>query len=802
MIVIVEFTARDNHHAPFNASFAKVVCAAFPEQEIELHADATHLPHVREMLGKEPGNLRLVPLALSDRWPEQPELVCIGRLWRDVRLIERLTRQRGQEPLALVVSSASATAIVAARIVQAIFWRRRLWVQLPLHGQLGGINGWRTRNPLLRAIDLRSAIARCHGPRFRYLVFEHGIKEALRLIFPATARDVDVLPHPINGEESGRVMAPELGKPIRIAILGVATRAKGFDIYLQAAATLAKEHPGRLEFHAIGRLHPDLAGLDCSALTGGIGVAELSREEFRRRLAEMHYVCLPFRSSYYELSASGTLIDAIVFAKPLFAIDDGILDRIFREAGDIGCACRDTSELIDAFRDLARRPEHYVTRYPGQVEAMRRLQSARTPQALASDYRAALPGFAEMAADSQADTGQPGEERPLRIAIACSGLGHVHRGVEAWAGDLAAELHRQGAQVTLFQAGDHLNEWTKSVWCLRRTGRVARLLGPVFRYFGAWRYGLGNDYEVEQASFCLALWPKIRADFDILHVQDSTIALIFEHLHRIGWSRPRVVLADGTEVPPMILRRFSAIQHLTPAAAAGWGAIRPPGQRTYTIPNFIDTELFRPADRLAARAALGLPADALIVLSCAALRKTHKRIDYLVREFAQFLGRYDGRALLLVAGGSESETAELTRRGKQLLGDNVQFLVNYPRSLMPELYRTADLFALASLHELFGIVLLEAMASGLPVACHDSPVFRHVVGSAGLFGNLEREGTLCQMFGALAVPPRRAALAARARPHVEACFSAPVVVRQASAMYRDLCSVRSAMRPLGGIEPA
>lgn len=802
MIVCVELTARGNHHAPFNASFVQTVCAAFPAQEIEFHADASHLAQVREMIGRPPDNLRLLALALSDRWPEQPELVCLGRLWRDLRVIERLTRRRRREPLALVVSSASATAIIAARIVQTVFRWRRLRVQVPLHGQLGGINGWRPRNPLYRAIDLRSAIGRCHGPRLRYLVFEHGIKDALRRIFPATVRDVDVLPHPINGDEVGPVAVPEPGEPLRIAILGVATRAKGFDVYLDAAAALAREYPGRLEFHAIGRLHPELAGLDTSVLSGGIGFAELSREDFRQRLAQMHYVCLPFRPSYYEFSASGTLIDAIGFAKPLFAIADGILDGIFREAGDIGYACRDANGLINAFRDLARQPERFLARYHSQVEALRRLRLARLPQNLARDYRASLPHFPEEAAGRRSNAERRADGRPLRIAVACSGLGHIPRGVEAWASDLAAGLHRQGAHVTLFQAGARDNEWTRSVWCLRRTGRVARLLGPVFRHLGAWRYGLGNDYEVEQASFALALWPKIHADFDVLHVQDSTIGLIFECLHRNGWSRPRVVLANGTEAPPMILRRFSAIQHLTPAASADWVTCRPPGQRVYTIPNFIDTERFCPGDRRAARDALGLPADSLVVLCCSALRKTHKRIDYLIREFAQFLGRYDAPALLLIAGANDSETPGLMRLGKQLLGDNVRFLVDCPRPLMPELYRAADLFALASLHELFGIVLLEAMASGLPVACHDAPVFRHVVGPAGRFGDLARDGALCGMLGELAAPAGRAALAAQARPHVEACFSAPIVVRQAGAMYRDLCGPHPATRALGGIQHA
>ena len=46
------------------------------------------------------------------------------------------------------------------------------------------------------------------------------------------------------------------------------------------------------------------------------------------------------------------------------------------------------------------------------------------------------------------------------------------------------------------------------------------------------------------------------------------------------------------------------------------------------------------------------------------------------------------------------------------------------------LYRGADLFAFPSLHEGFGLPVLEAMAQGTAVLCSDIPVLREVGGDA------------------------------------------------------------------------
>jgi glycosyltransferase involved in cell wall biosynthesis len=366
----------------------------------------------------------------------------------------------------------------------------------------------------------------------------------------------------------------------------------------------------------------------------------------------------------------------------------------------------------------------------------------------------------------------------MRIAIASAGLGHIRRGIEAWAEDLGRALERAGADVTLF-SGAPIDGAT-ALPCLKRTDRTAIWLDRLVHHLGGWRYGMGNTHEIAQTSFSLSLWRRIGRDFDLLHVQDPTVAWWMEAARRRGLSRPRVIFANGTGEPADMLRRFAWLQFLTPQAMADWSGQKPTGQSLFMVPNFIDTARFAPGDRAAARAALGLPAEPLIVLCCAAIRRYHKRIDYLLSEFAAAAPRRE--VLLVIAGGREADSDEIMDMGRALLGERVRFIADLPREQMPTLYQAADLFVLTSLFEMFGIVLIEAMAAGLPVICNDTPDFRYVCGPAALYADLSQVGGL-----AAALPAalsNRATLAGAARPHVEGRFSEAVVVRQILEMYR------------------
>src|SRR5262249_3249132 len=148
--------------------------------------------------------------------------------------------------------------------------------------------------------------------------------------------------------------------------------------------------------------------------------------------------------------------------------------------------------------------------------------------------------------------------------IASSGLGHVARGIEAWADDLGAALAARGEDVTLCKGAGPANrpyEHVISCWQRdsRRTQRLLKWLPK--RIF--WRLGLGCAVSIEQTTFSLGLLRHLRRRrADILHVQDPHLALIVQRARQLGLVRTRTILAHGTEESTAFLRRITYLQHL------------------------------------------------------------------------------------------------------------------------------------------------------------------------------------------------------------------------------------------------
>jgi len=129
-----------------------------------------------------------------------------------------------------------------------------------------------------------------------------------------------------------------------------------------------------------------------------------------------------------------------------------------------------------------------------------------------------------------------------------------------------------------------------------------------------------------------------------------------------------------------------------------------PRARYRVMPNTVDTGAFTPGER----GRHGPPAR-LLTVGALAEKKGHA---YLLEAVAELAGRGHDVALDIVGDGELRE--ELERRTRDLgLTEKVRFLGERPKPEVAELMRTADLFVLASLHETFGCVLIEARASGL-----------------------------------------------------------------------------------------
>jgi len=131
----------------------------------------------------------------------------------------------------------------------------------------------------------------------------------------------------------------------------------------------------------------------------------------------------------------------------------------------------------------------------------------------------------------------------------------------------------------------------------------------------------------------------------------------------------------------------------------------------------VEHAFFAPGERTGARNALGLPADAPVLLFVGRIQPL-KGPDVAVRSLAA-LNRRD--ALLLIVGGSsglegDSEIAHVKRLITELgVESQVRFIEPQPHHILSTYYRAADAVIVPSRSESFGLVALEASACGIPV---------------------------------------------------------------------------------------
>ncbi|PPQ38463.1 glycosyltransferase [Rhodopila globiformis] len=187
---------------------------------------------------------------------------------------------------------------------------------------------------------------------------------------------------------------------------------------------------------------------------------------------------------------------------------------------------------------------------------------------------------------------------------------------------------------------------------------------------------------------------------------------------------PVVITARGTDVN--LIPRFAIPRRLIQGAIRDAAAlvavsaalkqalveIGAPDDKVTVLRNGVETDLFRPpADRAAARAALGLSGPTLVSVGGLIERKGHHRTIEAMRQLPGFT--------LLIAGEGPERGRLSGLIAQHGLADRVRLLGPWPHRDLPALYGAADASVLASSREGWANVLLESMACGTPVVAAD-----------------------------------------------------------------------------------
>lgn len=158
------------------------------------------------------------------------------------------------------------------------------------------------------------------------------------------------------------------------------------------------------------------------------------------------------------------------------------------------------------------------------------------------------------------------------------------------------------------------------------------------------------------------------------------------------------ILCVGREEQRQVLQRF-------------------PDKRVLHLPNGVDPEYFFAGDGIGFRVAHKIPLEARVLLIVGRIdpQKNQLRAVEILRD----LLRIDPTVHLLLVGSVTDPVyrAQIDRKVADLLQGRVTLIPGFDRGdqRLVDAYHAADVFWLPSRHEPFGIVLLEAWASGLPV---------------------------------------------------------------------------------------
>lgn len=161
-------------------------------------------------------------------------------------------------------------------------------------------------------------------------------------------------------------------------------------------------------------------------------------------------------------------------------------------------------------------------------------------------------------------------------------------------------------------------------------------------------------------------------------------------------------------------------QRLVQIATRTW---RLPPNKVRLIPNGVDVERFARADRASAAARIGKRPGERLIGTVARLRP-EKNVGRLVEAFADVAERHAECRLVIVGDGPQRQAIEALAQARAV-ADRTMFVGATPE---PENYLAAmDIFAVSSDTEQMPLGVLEAMASGLPVASVDVGDIAHMV---------------------------------------------------------------------------
>lgn len=134
--------------------------------------------------------------------------------------------------------------------------------------------------------------------------------------------------------------------------------------------------------------------------------------------------------------------------------------------------------------------------------------------------------------------------------------------------------------------------------------------------------------------------------------------------------------------------------------------------------------------------------------------KPHKNLDRVVQAYSRALRLHDFPHSLVCVGDREGMEFKIRQRAEQLgIGDRIVLLGHVDQDALPAIYQGAALFLYPTLYEGFGLPVVEAMASNVPVITSNTSALKEIAaGYADLVNPLDVEAMAAAIVSCISDP--------------------------------------------------
>lgn len=371
----IDSFCADGEHEVFNA--ASLCMFAHVYDKISYYGGSHSLKCIARIIREYPVNSRCHTI-YTLRKRHNTKLRYVVSFLHNLRFLLFAPRH-----VTLIYNYTNPLFLKTANALNKIFRRKIL---VTCHGEMDGLRAkvrYSSREKWVRNFFLDEKLT--PDRNIHYLVLGESILRNLRpLLLPAFQSRFLSVDHPYIGSATEKYESVGKNK-IRIGTIGIPAGKKGIDSVIRLATVNQKNNFYEFSLNGyIGHIGDRLETIRKAGIEMPDTSEFLSRAELAARIGRLDYALFLYPPEEYELTASGSILEAINYEKPVLSLRNDYFSYLFEKFGAFGVLFDSVDEMIAALSsEIPTFPLH------DQFD-FKALKQRLSPERIAAELRSTL----------------------------------------------------------------------------------------------------------------------------------------------------------------------------------------------------------------------------------------------------------------------------------------------------------------------------------------------------------------------------------------------------------------------------